>query len=88
MNATEQRVGYSGRTTRDNGSITAASVILDRDFDRDSDQRQLLRTHELGHALGYNHVESRASVMNPRVGTEITNFDRLAIQLAFPASAE
>ena len=88
VNATEQRVGYSGRTARGDGSITAAAVILDRDFDRDSTQRALLRTHELGHALGYNHVDSRVSVMNRRVGSEITDFDRAAIQLAYAESAE
>jgi hypothetical protein len=65
------------------GTITAGAVILDSDFDRQSDRRQLLRTHELGHALGYNHVESLRSVMNPRVGSELTDFDRTAIERAF-----
>ena len=28
-----------------------------------SSKRHLLRAHELGHALGYNHVQSRISIM-------------------------
>jgi hypothetical protein len=75
-------LGFGGRTARA-GAITAGAVILDNAFDRDSDGRRLLRTHELGHALGYNHVESRRSVMNPRVGSDLTDFDRSAIELAF-----
>lgn len=83
-------LGFGGRTTRE-GAITAGAVILDSDFDRQSQQRGLLRMHELGHALGYNHVESRRSVMNPRVGAGLTEFDRTAIEIAFlkrPASVQ
>jgi hypothetical protein len=76
-------LGYGGRMTHDT-QIVGAAVVLDAAFDRQSDRRQLLRTHELGHALGYNHVESRPSVMNPRVGSSLTDFDRAAIRLAFP----
>lgn len=75
-------LGYGGRLTR-RGTIMQAAVVLDAQFDRESDQRMLLRTHELGHALGFNHVESRPSVMNPRVGNSITSFDRIAIRTAF-----
>jgi hypothetical protein len=82
VKSTTGTLGFGGRTTR-NGAITSAVVVLDRDFDRTSAQRRLLRTHELGHALGYNHVESRRSVMNPRVGPELTAFDRIAIERAF-----
>jgi hypothetical protein len=51
-------LGYGGRMTR-GSQITAAAVIIDRDADRDQKQQNVIRTHELGHALGYNHVESR-----------------------------
>jgi len=81
LRATTGNIGYGGRSTR-NGTIRSAAVMLDADFDRQSDQRFLLRTHELGHALGYHHVESRPSVMNPRVGSGITEFDRSAIRYA------
>jgi hypothetical protein len=76
-------LGYGARLTRSGGAIASAVVILDAAADRQTAQRQLMRTHELGHALGYNHVESRPSVMNPRVGSSFTDFDRAAIQAAF-----
>jgi hypothetical protein len=79
LRATTGNIGYGGRSTR-NGAIRGAAVMLDADFDRQSDQRFLLRTHELGHALGYHHVQSRPSVMNPKVGNGITEFDRNAIR--------
>jgi len=80
-------LGYGGRSTSQ-GNITAGAVILDRDFDRGSDRRRLLRIHELAHALGYNHVQARPSVMNPRVGSGLTDFDRSAIQIAFAPPSE
>ena len=84
LRAKTGNIGYGGRSSR-NGVIKGAVVMLDADFDRKSDQRFLLRTHELGHALGYHHVESRPSVMNPRVGNAITDFDRTAIRYASQA---
>jgi hypothetical protein len=82
VRAKANTIGYGGRTARD-GRITAATIILDSDFDRGDDLRRLLRTHELGHALGYNHVESLVSVMNPRIGPEVSDFDRAAARLAY-----
>ena len=75
-------LGYGGRLAH-GGTITQAAVVLDETFDRESSDRLLLRTHELGHALGLNHVESQPSVMNPHVGTSLTDFDRVAIRQAF-----
>lgn len=76
-------LGLGGRATRGDGSILSAAIILDDDYDRTGGKRLLLRTHELGHALGYNHVQSRLSVMNPRIGPEPTEFDRQVARIAF-----
>lgn len=76
-------IGLGGRASKSDGTITSAAIILDNDFDRTSPQRWLLRTHELGHALGYNHVQSRISIMNPSIGPEPTAFDREAARVAF-----
>lgn len=75
-------IGFGGRSTRKD-LIRAGSIILDSDFDRASSSRRLLRAHELGHALGYNHVQSRASIMNPQIGSEPTDFDRAVARVAF-----
>ena len=76
-------LGYGGRMTNRDGKITSAVVMVDRNADRDSKQQTVVRTHELGHALGYNHVESRPSIMNPRAGGGLTDFDRMAVKVAF-----
>ena len=76
-------VGYGGRTTRSDGTITSGVVMLDEQYDREDPGRRLLRTHELGHALGYNHVESQRSIMNAVLGVEPTEFDRRVAQIAF-----
>ena len=75
-------IGFGGRSTRGD-VIRAGSIILDNDFDRVSTSRRLLRAHELGHALGYHHVHSRASIMNPQIGSEPTDFDREVARAAF-----
>ena len=80
-------LGFGGRRARKDGTITAGAILLDSEFDATSTRRRLLRTHELGHALGYNHVHSRVSVMNPRIGTEPNDFDREAAFIAFRAPA-
>lgn len=84
--ASTGNLGYGGRSTRRSGTISGAVVVLDEESDRDPRRRQLVRTHELGHALGYNHVVSRPSIMNPRVGSALSDFDRAAIRQAVPQS--
>lgn len=78
-----QTIGFGGRKARRDGAIVGAAILLDSDFDRTSGTRRLLRTHELGHALGFNHVKSRLSIMNPRIGPEVTALDRQIMMLAF-----
>lgn len=75
-------VGYGRWGERADGAIGGGSVYLDNDFDAATADRRL-RTHELGHALGYTHVSSRVSIMNPAIGPEPTDFDRQAVALAF-----
>jgi Matrixin len=76
-------IGFGRWASDANGQVTAASIYLDRDFDKTSDSRRLLRTHELGHALGYNHVTTRTSIMNPAIGPEPSTFDRQGATVAF-----
>ena len=58
--------------------------MIDRDFDTSgSPFARSLHAHELGHALGYNHVTVRTSVMNADARTEPTPFDLDAAKIAF-----
>jgi hypothetical protein len=76
-------IGYGQWAELPDGTVTGGAMFLDRDFDRNDARRRLLRIHELGHALGYLHVRSRTSVMNPSIGPEPTEFDRSASTIAF-----
>jgi hypothetical protein len=75
-------IGFGGRSAR-RGEIVGAAILLDSEFDRTSAKRRLSRTHELGHALGFNHVRSRVSIMNERIGPEVTDVDRQLGMMAF-----
>ena len=58
--------------------------MIDRGFDTsNSPFRRSMHAHEFGHALGYNHVTLRTSVMNSDARTEPTPFDRDGATLAF-----
>jgi len=79
----EGTIGFATWLDQDDGAVTGGSVFLDAVFDHDDSRRRLLRIHELGHALGYQHVTSRPSIMNPVLGPEPTDFDRAAATIAF-----
>lgn len=75
--------GY-GRWQTAGGEVVAGIIMLDLGFDTSgSPFRRSLRAHELGHALGYNHVTLRESVMNSSARFEPNPFDRSAMKLAF-----
>lgn len=76
-------IGYGQWSELPDGTVVGGAIFLDREFDRDDQRRRLLRIHELGHALGYLHVKARTSIMNPAIGPEPTNFDRVAARVAF-----
>lgn len=76
-------VGFGRWATDGTARIAGGAIYLDRDYDRASDKRHLLRIHELGHALGYMHVTTRLSIMNPAIGPEPTTFDRQGARIAF-----
>lgn len=67
----------------DSAEVTGGAIYLDSDFDRTNGVSRLVRIHEIGHALGYLHVTSRVSVMNPSLGPSPTQFDREASIIAF-----
>ena len=67
-------IGYGQWADQPNGAVSGGAMYLDRDFDKNDNRRRLLRIHELGHALGYQHVKSRTSIMNP---VDWTRTDRL-----------
>lgn len=76
--------GYGRWASDGAGTIRAGIIMLDADFDSSgSVYRRSLRVHELGHALGYNHVNARESVMNSSARTEPNDFDRNGARIAF-----
>lgn len=76
--------GYGRWQANSRGEIISGIVMLDRDFDAGTNPSvRTLRAHELGHALGYNHVTGRASVMNSSATLAPTPFDLDAFKLAF-----
>jgi hypothetical protein len=59
-------------------------MMLDRTFETSGSAYQsTLHAHELGHALGYSHVDVRQSVMNSSGRVSITDFDRGGARIAF-----
>jgi hypothetical protein len=84
LEAATGRWGWGRWLYDDNGTVMGGIVMLDRDFERRATpSRRALRSHELGHALGYAHVSGRESVMNASGLTEPAPFDRDATRIAF-----
>jgi len=75
-------VGFGRWAEREDGVVTGGAMFLDATYDGTSEKRKL-RTHELGHALGYKHVTTRPSIMNPVLGYDVMDFDRQGAAIAF-----
>ena len=79
----EQFWGYARWSTTADGEVTRGFIMLDRDFEQSASiYHRSLRMHELGHALGCQHVTGIASVMNSNARTEPNTFDQQAAKLA------
>jgi hypothetical protein len=74
--------GFARWEYTDEGRVTGALILLDRQMDKAGDRRHL-RAHELGHALGYNHVTRRASLMQPVGRPGFMPWDRDAMAVAY-----
>jgi hypothetical protein len=75
--------GYGRWASRSN-VVVAGAVMLDRDFEASRSRYcRSLRVHELGHALGWDHVTLRTSFMNNSAVIEPNDFDRDATRLAY-----
>ena len=77
--------GYTSWSWNGSGHMVRASMMLDRGYDATAPSlsRRALRAHEMGHALGWMHLEDRTSVMNPRNPSLPTDFDRMGATIAF-----
>jgi hypothetical protein len=79
--------GYGRWATTSSGVVVGGNVMVDYDFDCPTSSypqyRRCLRIHELGHALGYNHVTVRQSVMNSAARLEPNSWDLQAVRIAF-----
>jgi len=76
--------GYTRWAWNGAGEVQAASIMFDDVFEASfSPYARSLHAHELGHALGYNHVSIRPSVMNIDAKTDICDWDRDGASLAF-----
>ena len=76
-------VGRGSWSTDDQSTVRGGYILLDRDYDISNGNRRSTRAHELGHALGYNHVTSRESVMNSPSTVEPNTWDRDSSRVAF-----
>lgn len=63
--------------------VIGGAVWLDFVCNTTDASTDAVKVHEMGHALGYDHVTTTASVMQPTCCSEITSFDRDATTIVF-----
>lgn len=84
LSAVTGGAGWGRWALDSHGAVVGGIIMLDRGFETSQTPfRRSLRTHELGHALGYSHVTTRASFMNSSASVEPLAFDRDATKIAF-----
>ena len=83
LNAATGSIGLGSRSYGNDGSVRSGQVYLDAGYDGQGLYAHIARMHELGHALGWDHVTDAASVMAPVATNWPTSFDRDATKVAF-----
>jgi hypothetical protein len=83
LTAARGAIGLGSRTYGNDGSVRSGQVYLDAGYDGQGLYAHIARMHELGHALGWDHVTDAASVMAPVATNWPTSFDRDATRVAF-----
>lgn len=84
LRAAAGAVGFSRWEIQADGTVVSGLIMLDRDFDMSGAANvRAVRTHELGHTMGYNHVLSRPSVMNAIAEIEPNAADLADAKVAF-----
>jgi hypothetical protein len=86
LTATRGSSGYGQWLFRTDDVVTGGMLCVDRDFELSgSSFARGVRLHELGHALGANHVTAKDHVlMNPTISVnDVTAWDRDAAKIAF-----
>jgi hypothetical protein len=75
--------GFGRWLTDEQGVVTGGAMLMDAGSDAREPQRLIIRMHEFGHALGYDHVKTTESIMNPLNAPPPTLFDLQATKLAY-----
>lgn len=90
LSAARGSAGYGQWQFRTDDVVTGGMLCIDRDFDLSgSTVGRGVRLHELGHALGYQHVTAKDDVlMNPTISiNDVSTWDRSAARVAFQRPA-
>lgn len=90
LSAARDSAGYGQWLFRSDDVVTGGMLCIDRNFDMSgSSVGRGVRLHELGHALGYQHVTSKDDVlMTPRISVnDVSAWDRDAAKIAFQRPA-